>query len=89
MAASSAALAARARADSANNVLIASPQDARPSQPPPREQRPRQRPLPLGPPGMSDPPEACKVSFHARLNMSSLRCVPSVHGRRRMQRDER
>jgi len=24
--------------------------------------------------GVSDPPEACKVSFHARLNMSSLRC---------------
>ena len=40
MATSSAALAARARAVSANNVLIAFPQDARPSQPPPREQRP-------------------------------------------------
>ena len=24
--------------------------------------------------GVSDPPEACKVSFHARLNMSSSRC---------------
>jgi hypothetical protein len=24
--------------------------------------------------GVSDPPEACKVSFLARLNMSSLRC---------------
>ena len=50
MATSSAALAARARAVSANNVVIAFPQDAQPSQPPPREQRPRQQPLPLGPP---------------------------------------
>jgi hypothetical protein len=84
MATSSAALAARARAVSANNVLIAFPQDARPSQPPPREQRPRQQPLPLGPPPPLTRPLASPTHRWQRLcpargtDTSLAASVPSV-----------